>query len=315
MPILGIDIGGTRLKAGLVDDKGNILKKDVANTPTNLADFKVKIASMVQGLITASFEVPNAVGVGCKGIIDTNTSTVVTLPGTFNFLEGVSLSELVGSSFKKAPPVFADNDARVALAGEIIWGAAKGRRNVIMLTLGTGVGGAVLVDGRIMHGASGAAGLLGHITVAPFGRFCDCGNRGCLETIFSARAIEAEAMHAVHRGCECLLTERFGNNIGELDCKAVFDAAADGDVVACSIREEAIETLGAAVAGLLHAFDPELIIVGGQIVEAGEVLLEPLRHSITSRTKRFLGRTVPLVLPGVEDSSGIVGAAALTVLG
>jgi glucokinase len=184
-----------------------------------------------------------------------------------------------------------------------------------MLTLGTGVGGAVLVDGKIMRGASGAAGLLGHITIAPQGRFCDCGNRGCLETVFSARAIEADALHAIYRGCECLLTERFVKKFGSLNCKAVFDAAAEGDAVASAIRDEAIVSLGAAVAGLLHAFDPELVIVGGQIAEAGAALFEPLRRELSLRTKRYLSRAVPLVLPNVEDSSGIVGAAALTVLG
>ena len=314
MPILGIDIGGTRLKAGLVDEGGNIVRKNVAETPTNLKGLRVTVASAVQGLI-APGEVPTAVGLACKGIIDTSTATVITLPGTFKFLEGVRLPDLVAPSFREAPPVYADNDARAALAGEIVWGAAKGRRNVIMLTLGTGVGGAVLVDGKIMRGASGAAGLLGHVTIAPQGRFCDCGNRGCLETVFSARAIEAEARHAIYRGCECLLTERFGDNLGGLDCKAVFAAATEGDAVARAIRDEAIESLGAAVAGLLHAFDPELVIVGGQIVEAGAALLEPLRRGLSLRTKRYLGRTVPLVLPEVEDSSGIVGAAALTVLG
>ncbi|MBV8937112.1 MAG: ROK family protein [Alphaproteobacteria bacterium] len=314
MPILGIDIGGTRLKAGLVDEGGTIVRKNVAETPTNLKGLRATVASVVQGL-TAPGEVPTAVGVGCKGIIDTSTATVITLPGTFKFLEGVRLPDLVAPSFKEAPPVYADNDARAALAGEIVWGAAKGRRNVIMLTLGTGVGGAVLVDGKIMRGASGAAGLLGHVTIAPQGRFCDCGNRGCLETVFSARAIEAEARHAIYRGCECLLTERFGDNLGGLDCKAVFAAADEGDAVARAIRDEAIESLGAAVAGLLHAFDPELVIVGGQIIEAGAALLEPLRRGLSLRTKRYLGRTVPLVLPEVEDSSGIVGAAALTVLG
>jgi len=314
MPILGIDIGGTRLKAGLVDENGNVVRKNAVRTPANLEGVKATVASVVQQL-TADGDVPTAIGVGCKGIIDTRTATVVTQPGTFKFLEGVKLSDLVANAFKVAPPVFADNDARAALAGEIVWGAARGRRQVIMLTLGTGVGGAVLVDGKILHGASGAAGLLGHITIAPRGRFCDCGNRGCLETIFSARAIEAEALHAIHRGCESLLTERFKENLGGLDCKAIFDAAAEGDVVARTIRDEAIESLGAAIAGLLHAFDPEVVIIGGQIVEAGATLLDPLSHELRVRTQRLIGRTVPLVLPELKDSSGIVGAAALTVLG
>lgn len=310
MPILGIDIGGTRLKAGSVDAHGNILAMKVVETPTNIENFKQAVASLVREL-KAEGESPSAVGIGCKGIIDTGTSTVSVLPGTFSFLEGIRLADLVSPLFEEKMPVFADNDARVALAGEVVWGAARGLKNVIMLTLGTGVGGAVLVDGRILRGAQGAAGLLGHMTVLPGGRFCDCGNRGCLETVFSARAIEAEALHAIYRGCESSLTERFKDDFSGLTCKVVFDAADKGDIVARTIRDEAISTLGAAVAGLLHVFDPETIILGGQIVEAGDSLLAPLRREMAWRTKRYLGREVPVILPEVQGSSGIVGAAAL----
>ena len=309
MPLLGIDIGGTRLKAGSVDSRGQVLANRVVDTPTDIEAFSAAVAALVREL--ADGEPPSAVGIGCKGIIDTATTTVSVQPGTFSFLEGVRLAGLVSPVVGQETPVFADNDARVALAGEVVWGVAKGRKNVIMLTLGTGVGGSVLVDGKILRGAHGAAGLLGHVTVLPNGRFCDCGNRGCLETVFSARAIEAEALHAVHRGCESVLTERFEHDKGGLTCKAVFDAAEEGDSVARAIRDEAIETLGAAVAGFLHVFDPEVIILGGQIVEAGESLLAPLRREMAWRTKRYLGRQVPVLLPEVEGSSGIVGAAAL----
>lgn len=313
MHLLGIDIGGTRLKAGRVDAGGRLVAQRAVETPTDIESFREAVASVV-GELAADGGLPSAVGIGCKGIIDTATSTVRILPGTFRFLEGVRLSDLVRPPLTPQTPVFADNDARVALAGEAVWGAARGRKNVVMLTLGTGVGGAVLADGRILRGASGAAGLLGHLTVLPHGRFCDCGNRGCLESVFSARAIEAEALHAVYRGCESSLTERFRDDLAALTCKAVFDAAAEGDLVARAIRDEAIEMLGAAVAGLLHVFDPEALILGGQIVEAGEALLAPLRREIAWRTKRYLGRDVPVLLAQVEGSSGVVGAAALAVM-
>lgn len=310
MSLIGIDIGGTRIKAGRVDARGNLRAKKAVETPTDLEKFRAAIASLLQELI-ADGDPPVGVGVGCKGVIDTETTEVKICPGTFSFLEGIRLSDLIRPLFEQHIPVYADNDARVALAGEVVWGAARGRKHVVMLTLGTGVGGAVLVEGKILRGAGGAAGLLGHVTIAPGGRFCSCGNRGCLETVFSASAIEAEALHAVYRGCESSLTERFKDDYAGLNCKAVFDAAAEGDAVARAIRDEAIETLGAAVAGLLHAFDPEILIVGGQITEAGPVLLDRLRDELAWRTKRFLGRIVPVVLPEVEETSGIVGAAAL----
>ena len=311
MYILGIDIGGTRLKLARVSHDGTILDRRIKETPTSFEDFSNTLTSLVKELIAGS-DGPIAVGVGCKGVVDTYSSTVLRQPGTFRFLEGLNFPRLLNPLFKHPVPVHADNDARVALAGEVIWGAAKGKRNVVMLTLGTGVGGALLVDGRIVRGEKGGAGLLGHITVDPNGRFCDCGNRGCLETVFSARAIEAEALNAVYRGTESLLTERFKDDISQLTCHAAFQAAAEGDKVALLIRDEATKTLAAAIAGLLHVFDPEVVILGGQIVEAGDSLLEPIRNEVSWRTKRFLGRVVPIVPSAVQDSSGVVGAAALT---
>jgi len=311
MYILGIDIGGTRLKLARVAHDGAILDRRITETPTSFADFSNTLTTLVNELI-AGTDGPIAVGVGCKGVVDTHSSTVLRQPGTFSFLEGLNFPRLLNPLFKLPVPVHADNDARVALAGEVVWGAAKGKTNVVMLTLGTGVGGALLVDGRIVRGEKGGAGLLGHITVDPHGRFCDCGNRGCLETVFSARAIEAEALNAVYRGTESLLTERFKDDLSHLSCEAVFQAAADGDNIASVIRDEATTTLAAAIAGLLHVFDPEVVILGGQIVEAGDALLEPIRSEVAWRTKRFLGRLVPIVPSAVQDSSGVVGAAALT---
>ena len=313
MYILGIDIGGTRLKIAKVDHNGQILDRRVQETPTNLEQFSRMLTSQVTELMNGT-DGPLAVGIGCKGVIDTSSATVLRQPGTFSFLEGLNFPRLLNPLFKRPVPVHADNDARVALAGELIWGIAQGKKNVVMLTLGTGVGGALLSEGRIVRGETGAAGLIGHLTIDPNGRFCDCGNRGCLETVFSARAIEAEALHAVYRGTESLLTHRFKNDLSLITCQAVFQAAADGDEVAKAIRDEATTTLAAAIAGLLHVFDPELVILGGQIAEAGDSLLEPIREEVTWRTKRFLGRSVPIERSQVQDSSGVVGAAALTLV-
>ncbi|MDQ3259137.1 MAG: ROK family protein [Acidobacteriota bacterium] len=310
MTYLGVDIGGTRIKAGLVDGDGRILARKITDTPTSLDAFKTAFITVIQDLATGE-ELPVGAGVGCKGIVNPTTTEVEILPGSFKFLEGVRLSSLVELALGRPLPVFADNDARVALSGEIAWGAAHGKKNVVMLTLGTGVGGAVLAEGRILRGVRGVAGHLGHISVDPEGVVCFCGNRGCIETIFSARAIEAEAIHHVHRGCESTLTDWFKGRTEELTCQTVFDIAAQGDEVALRIRDRATEKLGAMIASLLNTFDPELVILGGQISEAGGMLFEPLRRAVSSRTRRLLGREVPIVPPGVADRSGIVGAASL----
>jgi glucokinase len=306
MSILGIDIGATQLKCGRVDEAGRLLSSRAVKTPASLEAFETALHYMV-----ASGDPPEGIGIGCKGLVNPETTRIEVLPGTLHFLEGRSLAEMIRPAIRGDVPIRADNDARVALVGEIVWGTARGRSDVLMLTLGSGVGGAVLTGGRILRGHTGVGGHLGHLTVVPDGRECICGNRGCLETVFAAHAIEGEAFSAVHRGVASLLTERFAARPDEISCRAVFDAAAEGDCVARGILDRGLRALGGAIAGLLHVFDPELVIIGGHIAEAGAALLDPLRSEIAWRTGVMLCREVPLVTPGVQDPSGIVGAAAL----
>jgi glucokinase len=310
MLVLGIDIGGAQIKAGMVDEAGAILAARTIETPGDL-DSLLPLLHDAIGWLTEATVQPSAVGIGCKGIIDPDSTRVELLPGTLHFLEGLRLSDLVG--LPPDVPVFADNDARVALAGEMAWGAARGHDNVIMLTLGQGVGGAVLAGGHLLRGHTGLAGNLGHLTVEPHGAQCACGNRGCLETVFSARAIEAQAWSAVHRGCASSLTLLFRQQPQLVNCRTIFQAAREGDELASTIVLDAIGKLAAALAGLLHAFDPEIVIVGGHVANAGADLLAPLQDAVWERSRGLLGREVPLVEQQVADKSGIVGAAGLAM--
>jgi glucokinase len=310
MVILGIDIGGSQIKAGMVNDQGAILASRTIPTPADLETFVASLHEAVRWLLEAT-ALPAGVGVGCKGIINPDSTQVEILPGALHYLEGLRLSDLVG--FPLDVPVFADNDARVALAGELVWGAARGRQHVFMLTLGMGVGGAVMANGQLLRGHTGVAGNLGHLTVEPDGAPCVCGNRGCLETVFSARAIEGAAWAAVHRGCASTLTRLFREQPQLATCRTIFQAAREGDALAEGIVTRAIRRLGAAIAGLLHVFDPELVILGGHVADAGADLLVPLQEEVWTRTRGLLGRDVPLVEQEVADKSGIVGAAGLAM--
>jgi glucokinase len=310
MVVLGIDIGGTQIRAGMVDEKGAILASRVIPTPSDIEGFVPSLHDAIRWLLEAT-TIPAGVGIGCKGIINPDSTRVETLPGSLHFLEGQCLSQLVG--LPNDVPVFADNDARVALAGEMVWGAARNLQNALMLTLGMGVGGAALVDGRLLRGHSGVAGNLGHVTVESEGPSCACGNRGCLETVFSARAIEGEAWAAVHRGCASTLTRLFREQPQLATCRTIFQAAREGDELAQLIVGKAIGKLAAAIAGLLHVFDPEAVILGGQVAGAGADLLVPLQEEVWKRSRNLLGRGVPLVEQQVADKSGIVGAAGLVM--
>lgn len=308
--VLGIDIGGTQIRAGMVDELGAILASRTVETPPDLEGFVPSLHDAIRWLLEAT-ALPAGVGVGCKGVINPDSTLVEVLPGALHYLEGLRLSDLVGLPIDV--PVFADNDARVALAGEMVWGAAKGYENVVMLTLGTGVGGAVIANGHLLRGHAGVAGQLGHLTVDPDGPLCSCGNRGCLETVFSARAIEGEAWSAVHRGCPSTLTRLFREQPQLATCRTIFQAASEGDDLSQSIIAKAIHGLAAAIAGLLHVFDPEVVILGGQVVDAGAELLTPLRDEVWARSRGLLGREVPILEQQVSDKSGIVGAAGLVM--
>jgi glucokinase len=310
MIVLGIDIGGTQIKAGMVDEQGAILASRTIPTPSDSESFAPSLREAIEWLLEAA-GAPAGAGIGCKGIIDPQSTTVEILPGTLHFLEGLRLSDIIG--LPEGVPVFADNDARVAMAGEMVWGAARGRQNAIMFTLGTGVGGAVVANGQLLRGQTGVAGHLGHITVEVDGPLCICGNRGCLETLFSAKAIEGETWAAVHRGVDSSLTRLFREQPQLATCRTIFTAAAEGDALAKNVIQKATHKLAAGIAGLLHVFDPEVVIIGGQVADAGADLLDPLREEVWARSRGLLGRDVPIVEQEVADKSGIVGAAGLVM--
>jgi glucokinase len=305
---LGIDIGGTRLKVGMVDERGRIVRQALTTSPASRSALAAALPALAAQVLES--DPVRAVGFGCKGIIDRQSTEVRTMPGIWNFLEGVRLSAMLGEVCAGVP-VTADNDAKAALAGEVVWGAARGRSNVFLLTLGTGIGGAILSDGRILRGAADVAGHLGHLTVEAGGPPCICGNRGCLESVFSARAIEAEAWTATHLGVLSPMCEIIRAHPDALSCRFVFEQAAAGDPIARRIVEEKIAALGGAIAGLIHALDPEIVIVSGSIADAGDALLAPLHREVQWRIQGLLRREVPIVPCGVHDTSGIVGAAGL----
>jgi glucokinase len=249
------------------------------------------------------------IGVGCKGIIDATSTRVKSSPGDLHFLEGQLLSEVLRAGDLD---VCAENDARVALIAEVLWGAARGRRNVVMLTLGTGVGGAVLVDGAMLHGASGAAGHLGHTTIDPRGGLCICGNYGCLETRFSSRAIESDYWAHMHRAAPATLSMSSTGVVPNPE--AIFRAASDGDECARYVVDRALEYLAAALVSFLHTFDPEIFILGGNIVAAGPELIAPIQGRIARRTRTLLDREVPIVFQKLVGYGGVAGAAGLVFL-
>jgi len=302
---VGVDIGATAIKAALVSLSGELVEsfhQPSPRTPAALHDFVHLVLGQANSPI-------RGIGIGCKGVIDTVTSRVNSLPGDLNFLESRLLADVVEPGDL---PLYADNDARTALIAEVLWGAARRKRNVVLLTLGTGVGGAALVDGTILRGASGAAGHLGHMTLDLHGGLCICGNRGCMETRFSSRAIESDYLAHLHRAAPTKLS--LGNAGQPPSTEAIFRAASEGDESARCVIDRALEYLTGAVVSVLHIFDPEVLIIGGNIAEAGPQLLAPIRDEVAQRTRILLGREIPIVFQSHVGYGGVAGAAGLVFL-
>ena len=302
---IGVDIGGTGIKAGIVDVRGNLLESLHEPSPRSIPALR----DFVRSLVKRAESPLRGIGIGCKGIIDASSTLVKSCPGDLCFLEGRLLREVIGADDLA---VCAENDARVALIGEVLWGVARGRRNVVMLTLGTGVGGAVLINGKVLEGSYGAAGHLGHTTIDPAGGLCICGNYGCLETHFSSRAIESDYWAHMHRAVPGKLAMSATGEVPKTE--AIFRAAADGDECARYVVDRALDYLGAALVSFLHTFDPEIFVLGGNIVAAGPQLFAPIQERIARRTKILLGREVPITFQKIVGYGGVAGAAGLIFL-
>ena len=302
---LGVDLGATTVKAAVVALNGELLQRFQQPSPRSLESLREFLHSALKD----APKTIRGVGIGCRGLIDSASTCINRIPGDLQFLQGKLLKEVVDTNL----PVYAENDARTALIGEVLWGAARGRRNTILLTLGSGVGGAVLADGVILHGVSGAAGHLGHISLDPGGGLCICGNRGCLETRFSSRAIESDYFAHLHRGASAKLAIDANRNLPTVD--AIFRAAADGDPSAQCVLGRATEYLAAALVSLVNIFDPEVIILGGNVAAAGDQLFAPLRQAVAERTSPMLGREVPIIPQSAIGFGGVAGAAGLVFLG
>jgi glucokinase len=234
------------------------------------------------------------VGIGCGGPLDSEHGVLLAplhLPGW----EDVRVVELAQQALER--PAVLDNDATAAAAGEHTYGAGRGTRNMVYLTISTGVGGGVVIDGRLYRGATGNGGELGHVTVDWHGRACrGCGRRGCLEAYASGTSIAERAQEAGMTG---------------VTAAEVAAAARDGDPVAVRVWEETCEALACGITSLANLFEPELVVVGGGVSRVGEQLLGPVRELVHAQVIEPPERTIGVVQAALGDSVGVVGAAAV----
>ena len=309
---LAIDIGGTSVKLGVVDETGAVLAK--AEESVSFDGYETPILTTVlkaaktlvdgQGLSPASFV---GVGVSATGQIDSRAGTVVGTCGNVPHYIGSPIKAELEALF--GLPVTVANDANCMCLGEVWVGGAKGYTDVIGVTLGTGVGGGVIVNGKVVDGTHGAGGEIGHITVNPHETaVCGCGKRGCLEQYSSATGVVRcmKKLLEENPDVDCVLRGK------EFEAKDVFDAARSGDALAAREVEEMSNTLGMALANIASTTDPEMFLVGGGVARAGDVLFDPLVKHFKEYAFRSC-RETPIKSASLGNDAGIYGAVRLIV--
>ncbi len=311
---IGIDLGGTNIKGGLVRRDGSVvLKKSVKTEADRGVDHVVgRIAEMVNRLIDESATDRNAVAsvcVGSPGPLNSKTGVIYDAPNLH--WKDVPLSERLETLVKM--PVFVENDANAAAFGEAWAGAARNFECTILLTLGTGIGGGIVLNGRVWSGADDTAGELGHMSIDYRGRRCNCGSRGCIEAYASAPAVALRMKEAVEAGRDSSLKAAILEG-EEVDARRIHQAALEGDALAREIIEETGRLLGVAVAGYVNIFNPNYVILHGGMVEAGEMLLGPLREEMAGRCFEVAQRHLKVLPSALKGDAGIVGAAGCAFL-
>ncbi len=304
---IGVDIGGTKVLAGVVDSSGTVLAKERRLTPgTSVSMVEDTIVEVVASL-RAVYDVA-AVGIGAAGFIDSTRSIVQFSP----HLAWQDEPLRAALAYRLRLPVIVDNDANTAALAESRFGAGFGHRFVLCVTLGTGIGGALVLDNRVFRGANGMAGEFGHMQVVPGGHRCPCGNRGCWEQYASGNALERDARELISTASPVAqrLSEIVSGDASALTGRQITQAARDGDPLSIELLAEMGTWLGVGLAGLAAAFDPGCILIGGGVSTAGDLLLAPTKAAF-SRTLTGRGhRTEPVIrLAALGPDAGFVGAA------
>ncbi|HEU0000524.1 MAG TPA: ROK family protein [Ktedonobacteraceae bacterium] len=306
-----LDIGGTKMLAGIIDGAGELMARKRIETQAARGATEViaRAASLMRDLVQETgMATDNLVGIGCSvpGPLDSARGTVIFSPNLAwrDVPLAAMLSEALGV------PVKIEDDARCAALGEARRGGARGAQNAVYVTISTGIGGGVIVNGRIYRGSHGCAGEVGHMTLDASGPPCACGNMGCFESLASGSAIAARARQAVLHGDETLLA-RFCGEPALLTAEQVIDAANRGDGVALRILETAAMYTGIGLAAIATACDPEVIVLGGGVIQPNGLFLRRAREIFQARVIAPLGSLVRIVPAELGDESGLWGAAAL----
>lgn len=311
---IGVDVGGTNVKIAIVDDKGHIAYSSSEPTRAEMG-YQYTIQNIISLIKTSLKETDiskdsiEGIGMGFPGQIDSEKGIVRLLPNIPGWVN-VPLSQIMEDEFGLKTKL--DNDVRCATLGEMNFGAGKGHKNLICITVGTGIGSGIVVNGKIVRGASGTAGEIGHMILKDhLGPICGCGNTGCLEALASGPTIVQMANEYLMSGKSTKFRELAVNS--PVTPRIVAEAAKMGDEVAKRIFEINGYWIGIAMASLVNILNPEVIIVGGGVAQAGDLILDPIRNVIKERALSIPAETVKVVAAELGESAGIIGSSLLPI--
>jgi len=316
--LVGVDLGGTNIVSLLCSEDGEILARRTRKTRAQEGKERTidRITCSIQEVLDEAVSLgisPNqieGIGVGSPGPLNTNPGIIhfaPNLPGWIN----VPLVKILEQRINL--PVYLEKDANAAALGEWWLGAGKNVDNLILLTLGTGIGGGIIIQGQVYHGSWDTAAEIGHIIIHEEGLLCGCGTKGCLEAYASAMAVVKKTLVYLKSGAETIIKEWVGDKWEEITCKMVFKAASQGDQLGCRILEETSRYLGIGIASMVNVLNPQMVILAGGVSKAGELLLKPVRKYSSKYALKVAVEGVKIVLGELGDNAGALGAAA-TVL-
>ena len=307
---IGVDAGGTKVQALLVDtETGTVLDRRTVGTPAEDSEASLRaIVSTARELMEGADVL--AIGLGAAGMVDHQ--------GVMRFAPNVAWRDVpirdevaAGTSL----PTYVDNDANTAAWGEFRYGAGRDATHMLLVTVGTGIGGGFVAEGKLVRGAHGFAGEIGHFIVEPNGPLCGCGNRGCWEQVASGRALDRLGRKAAQRDPNGMLARLAGGDPQRVTGRHVSEAASRGDSTAIGLFAEVGRRLGEGIAGLVNILDPEMVVVGGGVAAEGDLLLEPARTAFVESVEAPKHRPpVPIVPAVLGNDAGAIGAASLAIL-
>lgn len=310
--VLAIDLGGTKIYSALVGSGTEIVRRDVR--PTEAYEGKDRVIANILASVMAVTSpealqdgLIKAIGLGVPGPYNRCTGRVCYAPNLH--WHDVNLAEILQSEF--GLPVFVENDANLAALGEHLYGAGRGSENMVFITVSTGVGGGLILNGDLYTSSSGGAGEIGHMAVAPGGPVCSCGNKGCLEAVASGRAIKKRALDLIGSGKGLKILELAGGDPMAVEAPLVTRAGQNGDPEACEILAEAGYYVGLAIGSIANLLNPQLFVIGGGVAYgAGDLLLEPAKKEAVLHVFPDFKQNLNIVPAALRERAGVLGAAA-----